>query len=42
MKKKYLKPDAEYISLEAKDLITADNFGAGGFMSSVDNEDDWV
>lgn len=26
MKKTYLKPEAEYISLEAKDIITFDDF----------------
>ena len=35
MKKKYLKPEAEYISLEAKDVITEDfiggNMSAGEF-----------
>ena len=37
MKKKYLKPKAEYISLEAKDIIT-DDFGLGGNMSTGEFE----
>ena len=41
MKKKYLKPDAEYIGLEAEDIIT-DDMAPGGSMSNVENEDDWV
>ena len=40
MKKKYLKPEAEYISLEAEDIIT-DNFFEGE-MSNVEMPDDWI
>ena len=35
MKKKYVKPEAEYISLEAKDVITDiidKNGGASGYL----------
>ena len=38
MKKKYLKPEAEYISLEAKDLIT-NNGPISGEMGG--DEDFW-
>lgn len=42
MKKTYLKPEAEYISFEAKDIITDDvldgEFG-GGILSGVEGEE---
>ena len=41
MKKEYLKPTAEYISLEAEDIIT-DDFGLGGNMSVGEGEEDLV
>ena len=40
MKKKYLKPEAEYISLEAEDIVTDDFMDAS--MRGEENEDDWV
>ncbi len=39
MKKKYLKPEAEYISLEAEDIITDVPGMDGGYDSSM--PDDW-
>jgi hypothetical protein len=41
MKKKYLKPEAEYISLEAEDIVT-DDFGLGGDMSLGEGDGDLV
>lgn len=40
MKKNYVKPEAEYISLEAKDIITDLN-GPGGGMGNDDDDLDF-
>lgn len=44
MKKTYVKPDAEYISFEAQDIITdeglLDGVAGGGVQSGVLDEED--
>ena len=47
MKKEYVKPEVEYISLEAEDIITIDYvdddvyIGGNATMSALDVPDSW-
>ena len=41
MKKKYLKPEAEYISLEAKDIVTNEDEWVPGANMSTGEFTDW-